>query len=294
MQYFALLISKEHELTPDERPPRWPPTKASMPRPGPAIRAGDALLPSATGAAHHGWSRRTDGHRRPVRRGRRSRRWLLRVRGREPRRRTRAGPRHPCCADAARSKFGRSSTPSTPSGRALPAPSGWRCCWSRRRRSTPRHTGVGGRSGAARRIRRCRGRSHRRRGGFAPAGDGDDGAGSRRPGAAHRRAVRGERRDRQGRLPALSRRPRRGRQVGVDDSGFGCRGPAVGWGLGALAHEWSTWTASFGGSGARPSPRWPGGRVTSPSPRTPSRRPSPRRCGHGRATVYRTTPADGC
>src|ERR1700734_4370015 len=99
----------------------------------------------------------------------------------------------------------------------------------------PGHTGVGGRSGATRRIRRRGGRPHHRWRGVTRGSDGDPGAGSRWPGAAHRWTVRGERRDRHGRLFAVSRRPRRGHQVGVHDSRLDCRGPAVGWGVGALS-----------------------------------------------------------
>ena len=49
MHYFALLISPERELTPERAPPRWRHTRTSTPRPASAIRAGDALAPSATG-----------------------------------------------------------------------------------------------------------------------------------------------------------------------------------------------------------------------------------------------------
>lgn len=56
---------------------------------------------------------------------------------------------------------------------------------------------------------------------------------------------------------------------------------------------WPTWTASFGGNGARPWPRWRAGRATSPSPRTPSRKPAPRRFAPGPATVCPTIPAAG-
>ena len=50
MQYLALLINKEHELTPDERSEGMAAYQSFHTKAGPAIRAGDALLPSATGA----------------------------------------------------------------------------------------------------------------------------------------------------------------------------------------------------------------------------------------------------
>ena len=50
MHYFALLISPERDLTPDRgRPPRWRPTRTFHAKAATAIRAGDALHPSATG-----------------------------------------------------------------------------------------------------------------------------------------------------------------------------------------------------------------------------------------------------
>jgi hypothetical protein len=50
MQYLALLINKERELTPDERAEGMAAYQSFHAKAGPAIRAGDALLPSATGA----------------------------------------------------------------------------------------------------------------------------------------------------------------------------------------------------------------------------------------------------
>ena len=55
----------------------------------------------------------------------------------------------------------------------------------------------GTRESGARRVRQGRGRSHRRRRAAAPADDGDHGAGARRRGAVDRRAVRRRRRGRQ-------------------------------------------------------------------------------------------------
>lgn len=50
MQYLALLIRKERELTPDERATEMTAYQSFHVQAGPAIRAGDALLPPATGA----------------------------------------------------------------------------------------------------------------------------------------------------------------------------------------------------------------------------------------------------
>jgi hypothetical protein len=48
MQYFALLISKERELTPDERAAEMAAYQAFHAKAASAIRGGDALLPAAT------------------------------------------------------------------------------------------------------------------------------------------------------------------------------------------------------------------------------------------------------
>jgi hypothetical protein len=50
MQYLALLISQERELTPDEGAAEMAAYHSFHAKVGPAIRAGDALLPSATAA----------------------------------------------------------------------------------------------------------------------------------------------------------------------------------------------------------------------------------------------------
>ncbi|HEY1839883.1 MAG TPA: YciI family protein [Mycobacterium sp.] len=50
MQYLALLISQERELTPDERADGMAAYQSFHAKARPAIRAGDALLPSPTGA----------------------------------------------------------------------------------------------------------------------------------------------------------------------------------------------------------------------------------------------------
>ena len=50
MQYLALLINKERELTPEEGAEGMAAYQSFHAKAGPAIRAGDALLPSATGA----------------------------------------------------------------------------------------------------------------------------------------------------------------------------------------------------------------------------------------------------
>jgi len=50
MQYLALLISQERELTPDEGAAEMAAYHSFHAKVGPAIRAGDALLPAATGA----------------------------------------------------------------------------------------------------------------------------------------------------------------------------------------------------------------------------------------------------
>jgi hypothetical protein len=50
MQYFALLISKERELTPADRAAGMAAYQNFHAKAGSAIRAGDALLPTATGA----------------------------------------------------------------------------------------------------------------------------------------------------------------------------------------------------------------------------------------------------
>jgi hypothetical protein len=49
MQYFALLISKERDLTPDERATEMAAYQSFHAKVASAIRAGDALLPAATG-----------------------------------------------------------------------------------------------------------------------------------------------------------------------------------------------------------------------------------------------------
>ena len=49
MQYLALLISKERDLTPDEGATEMAAYQSFHAKAGPAIRAGDALLPAATG-----------------------------------------------------------------------------------------------------------------------------------------------------------------------------------------------------------------------------------------------------
>src|SRR5438270_898969 len=49
MQYFALLISKERDLTPDEQAAGMTAYQNFHAKAGSAIRAGDALLPRATG-----------------------------------------------------------------------------------------------------------------------------------------------------------------------------------------------------------------------------------------------------
>src|ERR1700721_3542845 len=54
MQYLALLINKERELTPDERAEGMAAYQSFHAKAGPAIRAGDALLPSASGAGISG------------------------------------------------------------------------------------------------------------------------------------------------------------------------------------------------------------------------------------------------
>jgi hypothetical protein len=50
MQYLALLISKERELTPEDRAAGMAAYQSFHAKAGSAIRAGDALLPTATGA----------------------------------------------------------------------------------------------------------------------------------------------------------------------------------------------------------------------------------------------------
>ncbi|MBO0880636.1 MAG: transcription initiation protein [Mycobacterium sp.] len=50
MQYLALLISKERDLTPDEGASEMAAYQSFHAKAGSAIRAGDALLPTATGA----------------------------------------------------------------------------------------------------------------------------------------------------------------------------------------------------------------------------------------------------
>ena len=183
MQYFALLIGQERELTPDERAAEvWRHTRASMPRPGRRSAPATRCCRQPTGVRITRRPRRADGHRRPLRRGRRSRRRLLRVRSRKPRRRTRAGR-------ATSLLRRRGAVEVRPIFHTLDAE------WSNApgaqwlallleppaARQHPRHTGVGGRSGAARRIRRwrraitssaarrCTSRRRRRPCGFATA-----------------------------------------------------------------------------------------------------------------------------
>jgi len=48
MQYLALLVSKERDLTPDQRATEMAAYQSFHAKAGPAIRAGDALLPAAT------------------------------------------------------------------------------------------------------------------------------------------------------------------------------------------------------------------------------------------------------
>ena len=95
MQYFALLISQERDLTPDERATEMAAYQGFHAKAASAIRAGDALLPRGDRGAHHRRPGRADHHRRPIRRRRRGRGRLLRVRGRKPRRGIGFGARHP-------------------------------------------------------------------------------------------------------------------------------------------------------------------------------------------------------
>lgn len=50
MQYFALLISKERDWTPDEKAAEMAAYQRFHTKAASAVRAGDALLPTATGA----------------------------------------------------------------------------------------------------------------------------------------------------------------------------------------------------------------------------------------------------
>ena len=213
MQYLALLISKERDLTPEQGATEMAAYQSFHAKAGSAIRAGDALLPPATGARITGGPDAptvTDG---PFAEGAEI-----------------AGGYYVFEAENLDDALALArDIPAAQYGAVEVRPifHTMDSEWSRSDATWlallleppaavehPGHTGVGGGSGAARRIRRCGGRSHRRGCGTTRAGDGDHGAGPRRPGVAHRRAVRGSRRDRHGRLSAGRRRPRRGGQAG--------------------------------------------------------------------------------
>ena len=86
MHYFALLISPERELTPEQGAAEMSAYQNFHATAASAIRAGDALAPSASGVRIAGGPDAptvTDG---PVRRERRSGGRRLRVRGGQPRR----------------------------------------------------------------------------------------------------------------------------------------------------------------------------------------------------------------
>ena len=95
MQYFALLISKERDRTPEEGAAEMAAYQSFHVKAASAIRGGDALRAGGDRGTHHRRPGRAGHHRRPVRRRRRSSGRLLRVRSRKPRRGTGAGPRHP-------------------------------------------------------------------------------------------------------------------------------------------------------------------------------------------------------
>ena len=293
MQYFALLISRERDRTPEEGAAEMAAYQGFHAKAASAIRGGDALLPAATAVRITGGPGRAGDHRRPVRRRRRSGGRLLRVRGRKPRRGTGFGPRHP--GGQVRRRRGLADVPlrSSPSRNAHRQRLARAAAGAARTRTTHR---------AHRSGRRWLGAPRQQFG--AAAGDHIiGGAGLAPPSTAttvrvrdgevahHGRTVRGRRRSRQRLLRAWRRRPRRGRQAGVDDPGFRpCSCGSWRGSRGCRSANDQTWTASSAGSGAPPSPRSRGGPATSPSPRTPSRKPAPRRCAPGRATVCPISP----
>ena len=97
MHYFALLLGPEPTSAPDPdaQAAEMAAYQAFHAKAASAIRGRRRADPVGDRRADHRWARRADDHRRPVRRGRRGGGRLLRVRGREPRRGTGAGARHP-------------------------------------------------------------------------------------------------------------------------------------------------------------------------------------------------------
>ncbi len=230
MHYFALLLGPESTsaLTPTSRPPRWRHTRRSTPRPRPAIRAGDALAPSATGVRITGGPdapTMTDG---PFAESAEVAVRLLRVRGREPRRGTGIGPRHP--RREVRRGRGLADRRST-----CRRASRWATSWLALLLEPPANVLAPGTpewertSPQAPEVRRGRRRPRQRRRAAASAVDGDDGAGARRRGAADRRPLHRRRRGGQRLLHPQRRRPRRGRQGRVDDSGDDGRAAPTHW-----------------------------------------------------------------
>ena len=238
MHYFALLISREQDRTPDEGAAEMAAYEAFHAKAASAIRAGDALAPAATGVRITGGPDAptiTDG---PFAEGAEVAGGYYVFEAENLDEALALGPRHP--GGQARRGRGVADGPlveSVPRSRSTAA-TGWHCCWNRpttrvHARQPEWEAGIG----RARRVRRRGGRSHQRRRGASSTGHGDDRAGARRRRPAHRRALRRGRGGRERHLPARRRRPRRGRQDRVDDPGDDRRGAATHGDLWAVAAE---------------------------------------------------------
>ena len=190
MQYFALLISKELERTPDEQADEMAKYQSFHAKASSAIRGGDALALSGGRGADHRRPGRAGRHRRPVRRG---------------------APRWPRATTCSRPKTSTRRWP-WPATSRWPGTARWSCGrWSTPANRPAQLTGndwlalllepPASRTHA--RARRSGRRWSARHGEFAAAAGehiigrrrlarpvhGDDGAGARRRGPDHRRAL---------------------------------------------------------------------------------------------------------
>src|SRR5271165_6018673 len=129
MQYLALLISQERDLTPEQGATEMAAYQSFHAKAASAIRGGDALLPAATGVRISGGPDAptiTDGpfaESAEVAGGY----YVFEAENLDDALHSRATFPPP---NTAPSRFARSTTPSIPSGRE-PMASGWRCCWNR-------------------------------------------------------------------------------------------------------------------------------------------------------------------
>ena len=176
MQYLALLINKERELTPDERATVWPPTKTSMPRPRPRSAPATRCCPRLPGPASRvvpDAPTITDGpfaEAAEIAGGY----YVFEAENLDDALELARGvPAARYGAIEVRPIF------HTVDRRlvALRRPVAGAAAGAAGKCQYPGLTGVAGRIGAARRIRGCRGRPHCRRRRIARAGDGDHRAG---------------------------------------------------------------------------------------------------------------------